>query len=357
VFVTTTTENGAKCRVLCLDRAAGRVIWNVQVFEQVPRRKESKNSYATPTPATDGERVYAVFGDGSVAALTFDGRVAWTNREVQFYSRHGLGASPLLHGGLLIMPFDGSNPVNKPGQWPNNTPEERLGWQTPWDKSFVAAFDTKTGRRAWTGTRGWSRIAHATPIVIQVGGQDQILSIAGDVIQGFDPATGERLWTARNPGEGLVPSPAFGGGLVFAASGFDRLTIRAVRVGGRGDVSDTHIAWEQRKGCPSQPSLLYVAPHLYALGDGGVLTCYEADTGEVVWQERIGGNFSASPVYADGKMYLLSEAGETTVVEVAPQFRIRSKNPLNEKCQASMAVSQGRIFIRTDKNLFCIGAP
>lgn len=355
VFVTTATDNGSQCRVLCLDRASGGVLWNRLVGEQVARRKESQNSFATPTPVTDGERVYAVFADGTMAALTLGGTVAWTNREVKFYSRHGLGASPILYRHLLIMPFDGSNPVDKPGQYPNNTPEERLGWQIPWDQSVIVALDTRTGQRVWTGKRGLSRIAHATPIVIPVGGRDQLISNAGDVVQGFDPITGERFWTARNQGEGLVPSPVAGGGLLFASSGFEKTTLRAFRLGGQGDVTATHLAWEQNKGCPTRPSLLFVEPHLYGLGDGGVLTCYQPETGAVVWQERVGGNFSASPVYADGKAYFLAESGETTVASLQPGFKVLAKNPLNEKCQASMAVSQGRLFIRTAKHLFCIG--
>ena len=126
VFVSTATENGTKFRMLCLDARKGTVRWDKQLFEQVPRRKEGKNSFATPTPVTDGNRVYVVFGDGTVAALDFAGSVLWTNREVEFYSRHGLGASPVLLDGLLIMPYDGSNRISTPGQYPNNTPEERL---------------------------------------------------------------------------------------------------------------------------------------------------------------------------------------------------------------------------------------
>jgi outer membrane protein assembly factor BamB len=356
VFVSTATESGARCHVLCLDARNGTILWDKEVFEQVPRRKEGKNSYATPTPATDGERVYAVFGDGSIAALAFDGSVVWTNREVPHYSRHGLGASPCLHDGLLIMPYDGSNPVTVAGQYPNNTPEEKLGWQIPWDKALLAALDTRTGRRVWAGRRGLSRIAHVTPVVLREGGVTQILSCAGDAIQGFNPRTGERLWTVFSQGEGVVPGPALGEGLVFTSSGFEKTTLRAVRTGGRGDVTATHVAWEQRRGAPTQASLLYVKPHLYTITDAGIAHCYKAATGEVLYAERVGGNHCASPVYADGRIYFLNEAGETTVLEAGPEFRILAKNPLREKCQASMAVSGGRLFIRGERTLFCIGA-
>jgi outer membrane protein assembly factor BamB len=354
VFVTTATENGTKCHVLALDARTGQVLWDKRVFEQVPRRKENKNSYATPTPCADGQRVYAVFGDGSIAALTFDGSLVWTNREVQHYSRHGLGASPLLYDGLLIMSYDGSNPVNTPGSWPNNSDEERLGWQIPWDKAQVVALDTKTGKRVWTGKRGSSRIAHVSPNLFSEDGRALILSCAGDAIQAFDPKTGARVWTVYSQGEGVTPSPAFGEGLIFTSSGFEKTTLRTVRTGGSGDVTQTHIAWEQRKGAPTQPSLLYVKPYLYSITDKGVAYCFKAGSGEMVYEERVGGNFCASPVYSDGRFYVLSEEGVTTVIAAGPEFRILARNPIDEKCQASMAVSQGQIFIRGEKTLHCI---
>ena len=356
VFLTTATENGTKCRVLCLDRESGRALWDKQVFEQIPRRKEGKNSYATPTPCTDGQRVYAVFGDGSIAALTFDGSLIWTNREVQHYSRHGLGASPLVHDGLLIMTYDGSNPVNTPGSWPNNSDEERLGWQIPWDKAQVVALDAQTGKRIWTGKRGLSRIAHVSPNVLTENGRSLIISCAGDAIQAFDPKTGERVWTVYSQGEGVTPSPAFGDSLIFTSSGFEKTTLRTVRTGGKGDATQTHIVWEQKKGAPTQPSLLYVKPYLYSITDKGVAYCFKADSGEMIYEERVGGNFCASPVYADGRIYLLSEEGVTTVIAAGPEFKILARNPLDEKCQASTAASQGHLFIRGEKNLYCIGS-
>lgn len=356
VFVTATAQNGVKCHVLCLDRKTGRILWNTEVFDQVPLRKEGKNSYATPTPVTDGQRVYAVFADGSAAALDFHGAVLWTNRDVNYYSRHGLGASPIVHDGLLIMPYDGSNRVGTPGQWPNNSNEERLGWQIPWDKAMVVALDVKTGQRAWTGKRGMSRVAHVTPLVWKGSGSTQIISCAGDAIQAFDPKTGELVWTVYSQGEGVSPSPAAGDGLIFTSSGFERSTLRTVRTGGKGDVTGTHVAWEQRKGVPTQSSLLYLSPYLYAITDGGIAHCYDGKTGEIVWEERVGGNHCASPVYADGKIYFLSEAGETAIIEAGPKFHVVARNQLNEKCQASIAASQGQLFIRTEKHLYAIGS-
>lgn len=357
VFVTTTLDGGTRCRVLALDRTSGRILWDTPVFEQAAVRKEGKNSYATPTPCTDGERVYAVFGEGGAAALDFDGKVLWTNQDVKFYSRHGLGASPVVHGGLLIMPYDGSNRVAAAGQWPKNSDEERLGWQIPWDKAEIVALDGKTGKRVWTGKRGLSRIAHATPILVEDGGRERLISIAGDAVQAFDPKTGERIWSVYCQGEGLVPTPVTGEGLIFAASGFEKTTLRAIRGGGTGDVTATNIVWEQKKGVPTQPSLLYIAPYLYAVTEGGVASCFKAATGEIVWQERVAEKqtFSASPVAAAGRIYILSETGETTVIAAGPEFKVLARNAVKEKCQASPAISHGNLFLRSDKSLYCIG--
>lgn len=354
VFLTTATDGGIGCQVICLDAAQGRILWKTHVFDQVPERKEGKNSYATPTPCTDGLRVFAVFGDGSAVALDFDGSVVWMNREAKFYSRHGLGASPMLYDGLLIMPYDGSVRMTEGGKPVDPPPVERLGWQIPWDRSELVALDSRTGKRVWTAKRGMSRIAHASPIVIQENGKDRILSIAGDVVQAFDPKNGDRIWSAHSQGEGLVPSPVSGDGVIFASSGFEKPTVRAFRTGGIGEVTQSRIVWEQPTGAPTLCSLLYVKPHVYALA-AGVMTCYAEESGAVVYRERIGGDSSASPVFSAGRIYALLESGETVILEPGPKFNIVARNPIGEKCQASIAVSGGRVFIRSAKHLYAIG--
>jgi outer membrane protein assembly factor BamB len=237
------------------------------------------------------------------------------------------------------------------------TDSERIGWQIPWDKSFIAAFDVKSGKRVWTGKRGMSRIAHISPLILEIDGAKQLVSGAGDRMQGFNPKTGEQIWSIYAQGEGVTPSPVFGEGMLFASSGFEKTTLRAIKLANiKGDVTETHIAWEQKKGCPTQPSPIYVNGRLFCITDGGVVTRYNPKDGEVIWQDRVGGNFSASPVYADGRIYFLSEQGETTVIDAGEDFKILARSALNERCLASMAISQGRFFVRTDKNLYCIGA-
>lgn len=348
VFVTTATEAGQSCRVLSLDRDTGRVLWDREVFNQVPRRKEGRNSYATPTPATDGERVYACFYDGSFAALDFAGNIVWTNRTYPFYSQHGLGTSPILHRGLLIMARDGSS----------DGPDKGLGWQTPWDQAYIVALDARTGRERWKARRGLSRISHGVPALWTApDGREQLVSEAGDVVQGFDLQTGERLWSSQVIGEGKVPSTVVGDGLVFTAGGWGgRESIKAFRLGDKGDLQTSNLIWEQKRGVPKVPSMLFLQPHLFAVTDGGIATCLNAATGDIVWQERLGGNHSASPVSAAGRLYFVGDNGQTTVIAAGPDFKILAKNPLDQKVQASPAISQGRIFIRTEKHLFAIGA-
>ena len=347
VFVTTATDSGESCHVLSLNRQTGKILWDREVFKQVQRRKQARNTFATPTPATDGERIYAAFNDGSFVALKLDGSLAWENRDYKFYGEHGLGSSPILHDGLLIMARDGSSEGE----------DKKLGWQQAWDQARIIALDAKTGRERWQGKRGLSRISHGVPCIWENDGKAQVVTEAGDVVQGFDLKTGERVWSSQVMGEGKVPSAVLGDGLVFTSGGWGgKETIKAFKLGGTGELKETHLVWEQKKGMPKVPSIIYVKPHLFAITDGGVATCLKAETGEIVWQERVGGNFAASPVAADGRIYFVGDDGVTTVIEAGPEFKLLAKNPLGEKVQASPALSQGQFFIRTEKNLFCIGA-
>ena len=344
VFVTTATENGASCRILALDRVAGTIVWDKEVFRQKTLRKEERNTYATPTPATDGERVYVCYGDGSFAALNFAGEIVWSNRDYKFYSQHGLGSSPILHDGTLIMARDASS----------DGEDKRLGWQKPWDQSYLVALDAKSGKELWKGKRGMSRIAHGAPTIWTHDGKTEIVSEAGDVVQGHNAQNGELLWTSKVIGEAKVPSVVLGDGLVFTAGGWGgRESIKAFKLGASGD--ETSQVWEQRKGMPKVPSMLYLKPYLFAIADNGLASCLKAETGEVAWQEPMSGKFSASLVAADGHIYILNDNGDTTVIEAGPQYKVLAENPLGEKVQASMAISHGHIFIRTEQSLICVG--
>jgi len=345
VFVTTATQEGVSFRLVCLDRRTGSIVWDKQVLQQEPGHKSPQNSYASSTPVTDGQRVYVLAFDGSFAAVSMEGDVIWTNREFNYYSEHGLAVSLILYQDLLIAPFDGSSPG----------PDKAIGWQKPWDQAVIIALDKNTGQVRWKARRDSSRIAHVTPQILSQDGQDQLVSSAGNVVQGFDLKSGQRIWTVASTGEGVVPSIVIGDGLIFTTSGFGRPTIRAMRTGGKGDVTHSHIAWESTDDVPMVPSMLYVKPYLFLITEAGVAKCLDAAAGKILWRNRLPGRYSASPIGADGKVYFLSEQGRTTIVEAGPQFKVVAQNALQEKCCASPAISQKHIFIRTENALYCIG--
>ena len=341
VFVTTARDEGRACHVLALDRRTGEVLWDTLVFSQALKRKEGRNTYATPTPVTDGARVYASFGDGSFVAVdVVNGRVAWTNREFPFYGQHGLGTSLVLYRDLVIMARDGSSEGD----------DKTLGWQTPWDQSYIIALDARTGRQRWKASRGLSRIAHVTPIVARLAARDVLISPAGNVVQAFDLGTGARLWSVESTGEGVVPSPILAGGLIVTVSGFGAPTVRAVRPG-----ATPQVAWEQTKGVPMQASPVASSGLVFLVSDTGILSALDETSGAQLWQERLEGEFSASPVAADGKLYFLNEACETFVVAPGASYALLARNPLEGHCQASMAVSGGMLFIRSDSAVYAIG--
>lgn len=345
VFVTAATDGGASFRLLCLDRLTGTVLWDKQVLRQKPGHKQKLNSYASSTPVTDGQNIYVLAFDGTLAAVSMQGRVIWSHREFEYYSEHGLAVSPILYRDLLIVPFDGSS----------SGPDRKLGWQKPWDQAVILALDKNTGKVQWRARRGFSRIAHITPQVLSENSYDQLVSSAGDVVQGFDLKTGERIWTVSSLGEGVVPSVVIGDGLIFTTSGFGESALRAIRTGGKGDVTGTHIAWESTEDVPKVPSMLYVEPFLFLVTESGVAKCLRAATGVVLWRQRLEGRYSASPIWADGRVYFLSEQGKTTVIQAGGEFKVLAENELEEKCGASPAVSQKHIFIRSENNLYCIG--
>jgi len=249
----------------------------------------------------------------------------------------------MLYGDLLIAsinPTDGNN-----------------GFQIPWDKSYLLALDKNTGKERWRGTRGMSRIGHSTPVVIQVDGKDQILSQTGDVIQGFDPATGEQIWTVTVRGEPAVPTPAIGDGLIFATSRFS-VPIFGIRPGSTGDCTETHIVWQQSRNSPMIASLLYVKPCVYSATEAGTFSAFDAATGDFLWQERIEGSLDSSPIYADGKIYVTSSVGITKVFQLnadPTKPEVIAVNDIGETVQATLAVAGKQLFIRTDKALWCIG--
>ena len=336
VWVTTAVaeRGGASLRAIALDVERGRELLNVEVFRlSNANLKNEKNSHASPTPIVDGGRVYVHFGgDGTAALDASTGKILWA-KKFPYASQHGSGGSPALYKDLLIFSGDGHL------------------------EAWVIALDTRTGNVRWkTERRRPFDQAYTTPLVISVNGRDQLISVGAYRAASYEPATGKEIWTVRyEDGFSNVPRPVFAHGLVYITTGFFEPALLAVRPGGTGDVTDTHIAWSMTRGVPFTPSPIVVGDELYVISDLGVLTCVDAKSGNVHWQQRLGGNHSASPIYADGRIYFLSEEGVATVIAPGTTFRKLAVNELDEPALASMAVSAGSIFIRTLRHLYKIG--
>jgi outer membrane protein assembly factor BamB len=296
---------GASLRAVAFDVDTGRELVNVEVFRlRNGDLANPKNSHASPTPIVEADRVYVHFGAEGTAALTTAGEILWKTR-LPYESQHGSGGSPALYGDLLIVSCDGS------------------------DQAFVAALDTRTGKVRWrTSRRQPADQAYSTPLVIRVGGRDQVVSVG-----------------AHHAAAGIV----------FIATGFQQPSLLAVRADGTGDVTRSHVAWTLRRGAPLTPSPLLVGDELYLVNDAGIASCLDAATGGTRWVERLGGEYSASPVFADGRIYFQSEDGVTTVIAPGRAFHRLATNTLDGRTLASIAVSAGSIFIRSDSHLYRIG--
>jgi outer membrane protein assembly factor BamB len=341
LWLTTSTEptdgrkRGVSLRALAFDAATGRELVNVEVFgADRPEPLNGKNSYASPTPIVEGDRVYVHFGAQGTAALSANGEVLWRTR-LDYQSQHGNGGSPARYGDLLIINCDGNG-----------------------GDAYVIALDVKTGKTRWkTPRRQPADQAYTTPLVIRVGDRDQIVSVGAYRAVSYDPSTGKELWrVSYDEGFSNVPRPVFGHGLVYIATGFQQPSLIAVRADGSGDVTRSHIAWTLRRGAPYTPSPILVGDQLFVVNDGGIATCVDARTGSIHWQQRLGGSYSASPVYADGRIYFLSEEGVTTVIEPGTTFKRLAVSPLDGAALASMAVADRAFFIRTQSHLYRIGA-
>ena len=326
---------GLSLRALAFDAATGKRVVDVEVFRLTDLRPlNEKNSFASPTPILDGDKVYVHFGADGTAALSTAGEILWKAR-YNYDSQHGGGGSPVLYNDLLIFNCDGND-----------------------YEAFVVALDTKTGKERWKQNRRKPAAqAYTTPLVITVNGRDQLISVGAYRTAAYDPTTGKELWrVGYKDGFSNVPRPVFGKGLVFIATGFYEPTIVAVRVDGEGDVTRSHVAWTLSRGAPYTPSPLLVGDELYVTSDTGVLTVVDAVSGTVLYQARLGGNYSASPVLAEGRIYFQSEEGVTTVIAPGKAFNRLAVNRLDGGMLASMAPSTGTIYIRTDSHLYRISS-
>ena len=336
IFLTTSEDNGRRLSILSYRRSDGRLLWRTEIPLGPVERVHRKNTQASATPTTDGERVYASFGSRGLVAVGVDGTLAWHREVGRIDNYHGTAGSPLLYQDFLITYQD-----------------QRSG-------SFVAAFDRTTGEPVWQTARRAS-VGWGSPIAIHVGGHDELIVSGQRSVKAYNPRTGAELWQCDGNLFEVIPTPAVGHGLVFCASGRAGPTL-AIRPGGRGDVTDTHVVWQTARGSPFVPSPLVYGDYLYTVNDmASIVTCFDATTGDVTWQERLGRpareGFSASPVAFGGKVFFTNDNGETFVLRAGPDFELLHTNDIGARTLASPALVDGRWYIRTERELIAIGDP
>jgi len=316
-------------------RSDGRRLWEhrVRATGEFPDLHE-KHNLATPTPAVDGERVYAWFGNGQVAALDLEGRVVWTRHlglEISpFRNPWGHGSSPVLYGDTLILLCD-----HRP-------------------RSCLLALDRRTGQQRWLTDRGQDRASHSTPLVVRGPNGDELIVNSSERIDAYDPATGKLLWHTGSERQTPIPSAVFQDGVVCWSRGYRNSDYLALRPGGKGHVSESHVLWRAPGGASYVPSIVLYEGLLYMTNEIGVVTRAEAKTGAPVWRRRLGGVFFASPVAGDGKIYMVSETGTTFVLRAGRQPEVLAENDLGERFLASPAISDGRLYLRGDSTLFAV---
>ncbi|MFT5496813.1 MAG: outer membrane protein assembly factor BamB [Kiritimatiellia bacterium] len=323
--------------VLCLAADSGAKHWEKTVFthEGPLPRMHKKNSRATPTPVIENDRLYVHFGPQGTACLDLQGKVVWKNNSLDYPPVHGQGASPILVGDLLFFSCDGQK------------------------DPFVVGMKKASGEIAWKTQRTTNPkkpFSFATATSIVVNGQPQIISPGSGAVFAYDPASGKELWkVGYGDGYSVIPKPVFAHGLLFISSSYDKPVLLAVKPGGEGDLTESNIAWQANRGVPHTPSMLVIGDELYFISDGGIMSCVDARTGTLHWQERTCGTISASPIVAEGRIYVQDEKGVCVVIKAGKTFEKLAENDLGERSLASFAVDDGALYIRTDKHLYRIG--
>ena len=349
IWLTSASKDGRELYVLCIDRATGKIIKDWKLFDVAkPQFAHAFNTHASPTPVIENGRVYITFGAPGTAAIdTKTFRVLWERRDIECNHFRGAGSSPIIFRNLLLMHFDGS------------------------DYQFVVALDKNTGKTVWQTKRsidfqdldqngkpaaeGDLRKAFSTPHVARINGRWEMISLGAKAAYSYDPMTGKELWRVEERGQHSASTrPIVTDDLIFFPTGFSAGQLYAVRTGGKGLLTDSHVAWKVKRGVPNKPSLLLVDGLIYMIGDTGIASCLDAKTGEQVWQQRIGGEYSSSPVYADGRLWFFAEDGKTTVLKPGRVFEQVAENRLDDGFLASPAIAGKAFYLRTRTHLYRI---
>jgi outer membrane protein assembly factor BamB len=335
VFLTTCLEGEQKRDLLCLDRRTGKSLWQRTVLTAPLERKHSLNSFASSTPATDGQHVWVSFlaaPDVQVACYDMDGNRVWMRSPGKFYSVHGFCSPPILYRDLLIL--NGDHDGN----------------------GYLAALDKSTGETRWRIDRPNHTRSYCPPLLIDVAGRLQLVFSGSKCVAAYDPDTGQQIWIIDGPTEQFVASLVYLDGILFLTSGFPEHHILAIRPDGHGNVTKSHILWRHVRGAGYVPSPIAYDRYFFNVHDDGLAGCWEHRTGRPLWFERLGHHHSASPVEAEGRLYFVDDDGVTYVLKAGPKFEVLYRNELGEPVRASPAIAHGNLFIRTLTHLYCIGS-
>jgi outer membrane protein assembly factor BamB len=346
IFVTACDEATGKRLLTCFDRATGKSLWQRDVLTAPLEFKHGLNSFASSTPAGDGEQVYVAFlepnesgkgksdatpGKMTVAAFNYRGEQQWRVQPGDFSSRHGFCSCPVLFKNLVILNGDHDG------------------------DAYLVALDRATGKTVWKTPRENKTRSYVTPIIREIDGRTQMVLSGSKCVASYDPNTGKRQWIVDGPTEQFVASMVFDGKLLFLTAGFPEHHIVALRPGGEGNVTDKNIVWRTTRGAAYVPSPVVIGDDLLVVSDEGIASCFDTATGTRHWTQRIGSHYSGSLVAAGGLAYFTDDSGVTKVVRPGKKFDLVSQNELGEHVFASLGVSDGQIFVRSEKHLYAIG--
>ena len=328
-------DNPYSLRTMCLDLSTGEVLWDVEVSQVPPRVSiHPKNSHASGTPIVTDDRVYVHFGAYGTAALDLDGEIIWKN-QIEFSPVHGSGGSPVLFEDQLIFHCDGGT------------------------DAFVISLDAETGKQRWRTPRDKAErsFSFATPLIVDTGTRKVLVSPASHAVYGYDPATGQQLWKVDYPNKwSIVPQPVFAGDLLLVCTGYEGpAELLAIKPGGEGNVTESHVIWRTDKFIPYNPTPAVDGDKIFMVSDAGIASCRDLTTGELYWKKRLGDNYSASPIIAEGRVYFLSEDGKVTVIEAAPEYRQIAENDMESRSFATPVPIEGGLLIRTEDSLYRLG--
>lgn len=345
IWMATATDEGKSLRAIAVDRKTGTLRHNVELFQvAAPEPIHALNSHASPTPVIEDGRVYFFFGMYGAAALdSRTGEVLWKNTDLPHdHGKNGPGSSPILWRDLLILNCDGT--VHR----------------------YVTALNKKTGKTVWRTERsngadlegkvGDLKKAYHTPTVIRVNDREELISMGAFRLGGYDPATGKELWYVDIPGFSNVTRPVYGHGLIYLATGFMKPEFWAIRPGGSGDVSATHVAWKVARQAPQKPSPVLIGNEVYMVADNGIVTCMDAREGTIYYSERLGGEFSASPLVMGDRIYFFDQAGKVTVLAAGKKFEVLGTSSLGDGFMASPAVAGDSLILRSKSKLYRVEA-